>query len=121
MGAFSQSMRQVAQKLTRELGNSCILSKITPGTYDPSTGKTGEVRIDVPTFSAQSSKSNEIFGLTGENTNLNAFDTESLVLPWIGQEIDATWLYNGHNIVAVTPVMSQNDIIIYMIRVGEKR
>jgi len=121
MGAFSSGMRRTAQQLMTKLGNSCVLTKVDRGAYDPATGKTSETRTDYPTYSAQTAKTNVVFGLTGENTNLDAFDDESVVVPWIGEEINPTWLYNGQNITEVHPVMSQDEIIIYILSIGEKK
>ena len=123
MAAFSQSMRILASKLCKELGNNCVLTKVTAGAYDPLTGKTSETRQDFPTYSAQSSKYNETFGSDGQNTNLDAFRGESVVVPWLGinQVIDSTWEYDGHNILTVAETTTQNEIVIFTITVGEKK
>ena len=121
MGAFSTSMRKVATGLCKKLGNSCVLTKATPGQYNPVTGKTDEVSQDFPIYSAQNSKASLMFGMSGDNTNLSGFDDEGVIIPWFGHKIDTTWLYNGSNILSVSEIMSQDDVIIYTIQVGEKK
>ena len=120
MGTFSTRMRSVATALVTKLGNPCTLTKVTKGQYNPTTGTTGEARVDYTTFSAPVKKVSDEFGLMGLNTNLTGFGTNKVVLPWIGQEIDTTWEYNGDNITNVESVQSQGDIVIYTITVGEK-
>ena len=120
MGQFSQSMRSVADSLIKDFGKPCVLSKITSGVYDPSIGKATEVRVDIPTFCAPSNKVNVTFGLDGQNTNLTAFDTESIMVAWFGQEMDATWEIDGQNITTIMPIEAQGDIIVYTLSVGEK-
>ncbi len=115
MGQFSNDMRTMAKALIKELGNSCVLTKITPGQYDPATGKTAEVKQDIPTFSAQASAFNRTWSADGQNTNLAGFDDETVTVAWFGQVIDETWMYNGTAISEVRPVMTQNDIIIFNI------
>ncbi len=120
MGAFSNDMRAVAKKLCKELGNSCELTKVTPGAYNPVTGKTDETFIKIPIFSAPVRKAADIFGLMGGNTNLSGFSDQTVIIPWFGQKLDTTWKYNGHNITEVSEMSSQNDVIIYTIGVGAK-
>jgi len=121
MGQFSQTMRGVAKDLCRKLGNKCTLSKETPSKYDPTTGETASTgTISVPTYSAPKKKFSLDFGMTGENTNLSGFDDETVIVPWFGHVIDKTWLYNGQNILSVSSITSQDEIIIFEVRVGEK-
>ena len=115
MGAFSNDMRRMAKSLIKELGNACVLTKVTPGQYDPATGKTAEVRQDISTFSAQSNAFNRTWGSDGQNTNLAGFDDETVTVAWFGQVIDETWLYDGAAISEVRPVMTQDDIVIFNI------
>ena len=61
----------------------------------------------------------EAFGSLGINTNLVGFSDNKVILPWIGQEIDETWTYNGNNIITVSPTETQGDVVIYTITVGE--
>ena len=120
MGTFSTRMRSVATRLITKLGDPCTLTKITKGQYNPTTGTTSEAEEDFSTFSAQSSKVSEAFGSNGINTNLVGFDDTTVVVPWIGQEIDELWKYNGSNIISVSSVSSQGDIVIYTLTIGEK-
>ena len=121
MGAFSTSMRSVATKLVTDLGNPCTLTKTTLGQYNPQTGETGKSDEKIATFSAQVKEVSESFGQTGINTNLSGFSDNKVIVPWIGEEIDETWLYNDNNILSVSPTTTQGDIIIYTITIGEKK
>ena len=120
MGAFSDSMRAVATELTTTLGNPCILTKVTKGEYVVSIGKSPTETTDYSTFSAPVKKVSQDFGQMGINTNLSGFDDNKVIVPWFGQTIDKTWLYNGNNIVSVAPIETQGDVVIYTIEVGEK-
>ncbi len=120
MGSFSNSMRQVAVGLMTELGNSCVLTQVTPGDYDPTTGKTAETVVEYNTYCAPVKQMGVVFGDNGINTNLSGFDQNSVSIPWLGVVVDATWLFNGQNITKVEPVSAQDDIIIYNLSVGEK-
>lgn len=120
MGDFSTAMRGVAVTLTTQLGNPCVLTKITKGEYQPTLGKSPQVKENIDTFSAPAKQMSEQFGQAGINTNLSGFYDNKVIVPWIGQEIDATWLYNGNNILSVSPVETQGEIVIYTIEVGEK-
>ncbi|RLA73556.1 MAG: hypothetical protein DRG30_06160 [Epsilonproteobacteria bacterium] len=120
MGAFSKDMRKVATDLIKQFGNTCVLTKVNFGTYDPLTGDTTKIRTDFPTYSALKRKINVSFGDDGKNTNLSAFDDSSITIAWFGEEVDSTWEYNGSNIKSATPTMSQDDVIIYDLTIGEK-
>jgi hypothetical protein len=120
MAQFSNAMRQVAVDLMKQLGNPCVLTKVTYGDYDPLTGTTSESKIEIPTFSAPIKKVSVLFSQNGEGTNLNAFDSDRVSIPWVGQPVDTTWLFNGFNITAIEPISAQGDIIIYNISVGEQ-
>lgn len=120
MGTFSTSMRTVALNLLTQLGNPCTLTKTTLGQYNPQTGATGRSDEEIKTFSAPEKVVSENFGEVGINTNLVGFSDNKVVIPWIGQEIDETWLYNGNNITSISPTETQGDVVIYTITVGEK-
>ncbi len=120
MGAFSQSMRAVAISLIGQYGSDCILTKVTPGQYDPVAGETVEARTDYPMKYAQSSRFNDEFDRSGANTNLSGFNEEAVVIAWFGQIVDATWEFNGQNIIGVRETKTQNDIVIYALSIGEK-
>ena len=120
MGTFSAAMRQVAKDLCKELGNRCTLTKVTKGAYNADLGESPETKIVINTFSAQMSQYAQNFGLSGNNVNLSGMNQEQLIIPWFGQPMDKTWLYNDQNIVDIAETMSQDDIIIYTITVGEK-
>ena len=120
MGSFSTRMRGTATRLITKLGNSCVLTKVTEGAYIASLGKTETSELDIPTFSASIKKSSDIFSLTGTNTNLIGFNDNKVIVPWIGQEIDTSWKYNGNNIISVEPIKTQDEIIIYTLTIGEK-
>ncbi len=118
--AFADDMRTVATNLLRELGSSCVLQRITPGEYDPVTGETPDTVEDFSTYSGPVKLVSEVFGQDGINTGLDAFESNKVIVPWIGYEIDTTWRYNGFNIVFVATTETQNKPIIYTITVGEK-
>ena len=118
--SFSSDMRKVAKDLCQKLGNKCTLTKVVASGYDPMTGKTGSTNTDISLYSAPISKAGILFSMTGDNTNLSGFNDERVIVPWFGQKIDATWLYNGHNITNVSSIESQNDIIVFTISIGEK-
>ena len=113
-------MRQVATDLCQELGNKATLTKVTPASYDPSTGNTPDTKTDYPVYTAQNSHFAGVFPEDGRNTNLQGFYSGGYIVPWFGQPIDTTWLYNGFNIKELTDIRSQDDIIAYNIIVGEK-
>ncbi len=119
--SFATDMLSVAVNLCTELGNSCVLTKNVAGAYDPATGETPQTATTINTFSAPVKKMSDIFPLNGSNTNLSGFDDNKVIIPYPGEEIDSTWLYNGNNVISVEPIMTQNQIIIYTISVGEKR
>lgn len=119
MGAFSDSMRTVATDLITQLGNPCTLTKVVKGDYVVSVGDAPEEKTDYSTYSAPVKKISYDFGQMGINTNLTGFNDNKVIVPWIGQEIDSTWLYNGNNILTVEETRTQGDIVIYTITVGE--
>jgi len=119
MGQFSNEMRKTATDLCKELGNKATLTKVTPAAYNPSTGNTPDTTTDYPVYTGQSSHFAGMFPNDGTNTNLTAFHSGGYIVPWFGQEIDTTWLYNGGNIKEVSDLRSQGDIIAYNITVGE--
>ena len=120
MGAFSDTLRVTATNLITEYGNPCTISKVTKGEYVPEVGRASETIEEFSTYSVQYKSSNEIFGQMGINTNLAGFGNDSFVIPWFGEEIDETWLYNEKNIVSIEPTEAQGDVIIYTIRIGDK-
>jgi hypothetical protein len=121
MGAFSQRLRKTALRLCKQYGEPCVLSKLTPGVYDPDTGETPNTVVTHNTFSVPTNKFNLVFPNNGENTNLAGFETESLIIPYFNDDsFDETWLYNGDNITNITKTSAQDEIIIYEITVGEK-
>jgi len=123
MGAFSTSMRKVATDLIKALGNRCSL--VMPGgpsTYDPATGLSA---IPAPrafkVHAAPAKLVNTAFGQSGINTNLLAFDDETVIVAWFGKEVDATWTFDGGNIKFVKPIRAQDEIIAFTITLGKKR
>ena len=121
--SFADDMRTVATDLITEFGNSCTLTKNNgPAIYNPLTGTTAFTSSDIyQTFSAQKSKVNLTFGENGQNTNLAAFNNESVMVPWFGETIDSTWLYNDANIKTVNEVRAQDKVIIFELTIGEKK
>jgi hypothetical protein len=101
------------------LGNPCTLTKVTKGTYDVTTGTTPNTETVFNTYSASVKDSSQYFGAGGINTNLEGLSKGRVIVPWIGEPIDTTWLYNGQNITIVQPTEAQGDIIIYTIDVEE--
>ena len=120
MSAFSDRLRATATSLCKKYGEAVELKKITPGEYDPATGETPSIEHVIKTFASQSSKLNETFSLDGTNTNLAGFNSEDYIIPWPGEKIDATWLFNDNNITNVSSTSATGDIIIYVISVGSK-
>lgn len=120
MGTFSEDMRTVAADLIKELGNSCTLERVIKGEYNPSTGKTAETVQSFETYSAPVSINPLLMGLDGINTNLSGFNTNKIIVAWFGYELDATWRYNGHNILSVVPTRTQDDVVIYTLEIGEE-
>ena len=120
MGQFSQEMRQLAKDLCRELGNKSVLTKVTAGDYDPATGKTTQVKKDTIVYTAQNNRISAFLPMDGQNTNLQGFSESGQLVPWFGEEIDTTWLFDGNNISGVGDIKSQNEVIAYIISVGEK-
>ena len=120
MAQFSTNMRKVANDLCKELGNACVLSQVTTGSYDPALGKSPVIKTDFATYSAQDKRLSQQFGLGGNNTNLEGFSNEDILVPWFGYEIDTTWQYNGQNITSVSDLKAQDDIIVFNISVGAK-
>ena len=118
--AFSDDMRIVATDLMTSLGNPCTLTKVTKGEYNPQIGKQPESKKDFATYSAPVKKISSQFGQIGINTNLGGIDDNKVIVPWIGQEIDKSWLYNGNNIISVEATETQGVVIIYTITIGEK-
>jgi hypothetical protein len=120
MGAFSDEMRAVATELIKEFGSDCVLTKVSKnGVYDPITGTTANTSVDFATYCAPTNKINIDFG-DGRNANLLAFSNTSVTVAWFGEMVDATWLFNGQNIKTVTPVETQNDVVIFNLIIGEK-
>jgi hypothetical protein len=120
MGAFSQEMKQLVIDLTRELGNPCTLTKVTKGVYDPLTGETPPSATQtITTFSAPAQDMTQAFGSDGENTNLDGFDSEAVMIPFF-PGIDKGWLYDGQNITSLAPLKTQGEIVAYNISVGVK-
>lgn len=121
MSAFSDDMRQTVVELCEELGNSCVLNKPLTGTgYDPAIGETANTFRPFNTFSAQYNKFAVTFGNDGQNTNLSGIYQDRVIVPWIGEKIDTTWKYNDNNILDVSFIESDNDIIYYTLTIGEK-
>lgn len=118
MGTFSPRMRTTAEELITEFGSACVLTKVEKGQYVASLGRAPEVTTDYDTFSAPAKIMSHQFGLEGPNTNLSGFDTEDVTIPWFGQVIDKTWLYNNSNIVSVKATEAQGDVIIYTLSIA---
>jgi len=120
MGVFSTRMRTVAFNLIIKRGNSCTLSKVTVGTYDPTAGKSGEAIKVINTHSAPSKSINIVFGSDGPNTGLTGFNESKVTVPYLGvnEIIDETWLYNDKEILRVEPVETEDDIIVFDITVA---
>jgi len=120
MGQFSRDMRKTATDLIKQFGDSCVLTKVSKnGEYDPNTGKTIKTTKDFAIFGSVNSDVNNHFASL-QNSNLLAFTSTSVMIAWFGEEVDSTWLYNGQNIITVTPIRTQNDIVAYTLSIGEK-
>ena len=120
MSAFSDRLRATSLSLCKQYGEAVELKKVTPGEYDPITGETSSTEQVIKTFASQTSKMNESFSLDGTNTNLSGFDTEDYIIPWPGEVIDTTWMFNDANITHVNSTSANGDVIIYTISVGSK-
>ena len=120
MGAFSNEIKNMVVALTKELGNPCVLTKVVKGTYDPLTGVTPPASTQtINTFSAPASLMSEVFNSDGENTNLDGFNSEAVLIPYFAG-LDKGWLYDGQNIVSFAPLKTQGDIVAYNLTVGRK-
>ena len=119
MGEFSKDMRRVALDLMKELGNPCVLSKIDVGDYNTLTGETLDMVAKYETFSAPTKNVSVMFGNSGQNTGLSGFADDRVTVPWVGCEIDTTWLFNGNDITQVEPVSTEGDIVVYNLTVAE--
>jgi len=120
MGQFSRDMRKTATDLIKQFGSRCVLTKVSKnGEYDPNTGNTVKTTKDFPMYGSVNSEVNRHFAPL-QNTNLLAFTDKNVMIAWFGEEVDATWLYNGQNIILVQPIETQDDIVAYTITVGEK-
>ncbi len=117
--SFSSEMRQVALDQMTELGNPCILTQISYGEYDPATGKTQEVNLEIPTYYAPTKKMSAFFGMDGINTGLAGFNETKVIVPWVGQAIDTTWKFNNNDITHVEEISAQGDIIVYNLTIAE--
>jgi hypothetical protein len=112
-------MRQVAVELLTELGDPCVLSYVVYGNYDPATGKTQETVTDIATFSSSVRNATILFGNDGQNTGLEGFSSNKVIVPYINQDIDTTWKYNGYDITAVSPISTQGMVVAYTLTVAE--
>lgn len=120
MGAFSNEMKQTVIELLTELGNPCTLTNVTKGVYDPLTGVTPPSATQtINTFSGPNSFISEMFGRDGENTNLDGFNSESVLIPYHAG-IDLGWLYDGQNILSLSPLKTQGEIVAYNVSIGRK-
>jgi len=120
MGQFSTEMRKVVVDLTKELGNPCVLTKVVKGAYDPLTGESAPSSTQtINTFSGPNSLVSQIFDNSGENTNLDGFNSESVIIPYF-EGVDKGWLYDGQNIVSADPIKTQGDIVAYTLTIGRK-
>lgn len=122
MSSFSQDMRQVVKELTGELGNKCLMFKPSPSSsYDPMTGETtGGVWTQYPTTSVLYDKFSIPWGSDGVNTNLSGIQGEKVIIPWFGKKVDITWRYNYNNITDVSYIESDNEILYFILAIGEK-
>jgi len=123
MSAFSSDMIQVTADLCAELGNACVLTKVSDnGVYNPATGETvRSPNVDFHTHSVMINLFEQSFGRDGQNTNLSGFENETVVIPNFGQEVDSTWLYNGFDITDVSSYKSDNEVLYYTLSIGSKR
>ena len=113
-------MKNVVIDLTTQLGNPCVLTKVTKGVYNPATGETPPAAtVTINTFSAPASDMSQVFGLDGENTNLDGFSSTAVLIPFFAG-IDKGWLFNGQNITSLAPLKTQGEIVAYTIDVGVK-
>lgn len=122
MSSFSQDMRQVVKELTEELGNKCLMFKPSPASsYDPMTGgQTNDTWTQFATTSVQYDKFSIPWGSDGANTNLSGIQGEKVIIPWFGEKVDTTWRYNYNNITDVSYIESDNEILYFILGVGEK-
>jgi len=120
MGVFSNDMKKLVVDLTKQLGNPCVLTKVVKGVYDPLTGVTPPASTQtISTYSAPASMMSETFGRDGENTNLDGFNSESVLIPYFAG-LDKGWLFDGQNIMSIAPIKTQGDIVAYNISIGRK-
>lgn len=119
---FSERMQGTVLRLLTNLGNTCTLTKTVTGSYDPSIGRTFDTTTDFPTYST-STKNNEAVLSTVKNMgfNLTGFGEDKLLIPYIeNEDVDTSWKCDGYLINSVEEIKSQDNVIAYIIEVGEK-
>lgn len=120
MASLGLTMRATTTRLLTEYGNSCALSEITKGAYNPVTGKATDTKVDHSSYSALIKDNQFIFGTTGINTNLSGFSKNSVIIGWFGEEVTSSWKYNGQNIIKVEKIEMQNIVVAYILDIGIK-
>lgn len=120
MASLALSMRTTTTRLLKAYGNSCKLSKIERGAYNPVTGKSRETPVDYSLYSALIKDNQFIFGTNGINTNLSGFSKDSVIIGWFGQELTSTWKYNDQNIIKVEKIEMQDMVVAYVLDIGVK-
>jgi hypothetical protein len=120
MGAFSSRMRAMVSRLIIKYGNSCLLKKTYDPEYDPDTGETNYSSHTISTYSAPMKEVSIAFPTDGINTGLIGFNKNKVVIPWLDEEIDATWEFNDNKILTVETLEIQDEIVAYIINIGEK-
>jgi hypothetical protein len=120
MASLGSTMRATTTRLLMEYGNSCTLSEITKGAYNPVTGKSNETKTDYLVYSALIKDNQLIFGTNGINTNLSGFSKDSVIIGWLGKEVTSSWKYNDQNIIKVEKIEMQNIVIAYILDIGIK-
>jgi hypothetical protein len=121
--SFSTDMQQVVIDNLSELGNDCILTKVTIGEYNPTLGKSVDTNIAVNTYcTASKDTTDSLMALAGnKNFNMSGFGSSKQMIPFqVGYDIDATWNFNGEQITSIEKIEAQNNVIAYILSISSK-
>lgn len=115
-------MQSTVARLLANLGNSCVLVKITHGEYQPNIGKVPEYEETISTYSTSIKNSSLVLSLgNAQNFDLSGFDEDKVLIPYLtGYVIDDTWRYRDNKqkekeIQKVEKIEAQDNIIGYVL------
>ena len=104
--SFSTSLKKVGKRLTYKYGNTGVLTEVTTGVYNPSTGNSGKTTVDVAV------KYRKEFYTTDEiESGLYGIDDFRAIISY-DKDIQKSWLLDGAEIVNVRISQAQDLTII---------